>query len=105
MPAPKSNQSDKDKEAADKKAADELEAEEKAKAEAKAKADKEAADKKAAKGGKGSKIKSNYEGPLGLPNGPVINPGATALVENWGSIKDHTLVKAWLSAKVIEVVK
>jgi signal recognition particle GTPase len=50
-------------------------------------------------------VKSNHDGPLGLPmGGPVIEPGKTVHVERWGLIKEHDVVKSWLAAEVIEVV-
>lgn len=48
-------------------------------------------------------VKSNYSGPLGLPGGPVIPPGGTVAVEKWPTMQDHTVVKSWLAAGVIEV--
>ncbi|CTQ67137.1 hypothetical protein [Roseibium alexandrii] len=46
-------------------------------------------------------VTSKYEGPLGLPGGPVIPAGGTVLVEKWDIIKEHQVVKAWRDAGVI----
>jgi hypothetical protein len=49
-------------------------------------------------------IKSNHHSPLGLPGGPLVNPGAKVKVERWHVIRDHPVIKAWIAAGVIEVV-
>ena len=48
-------------------------------------------------------IKSNHSGPLALPGGPTIPPGATVAVERWRIIRGSFVVQSWLAAKVIEV--
>src|SRR5690606_27504257 len=51
--------------------------------------------------------KSNHTGPLGLPRGPVIEPGKTVKVEMQGYarfLRLHAVGSAWLAAGVIEIV-
>src|SRR5690606_18974041 len=53
-------------------------------------------------------IKSNHTGPLGLPGGPVIEPGKTVKVELQGYtrfLRLHAVGRAWLDAGVIEIVE
>ncbi len=50
-------------------------------------------------------IKSNHDAPLPLPGGQTINPFATVSVENFDVLQHNDVVKAWLAAEVIEVVK
>lgn len=52
-------------------------------------------------------IKSHHTGPLGLPRGPVIEPGRTVMVEMQGYarfLRLHAVGRAWLDAGVIEIV-
>lgn len=44
-----------------------------------------------------------HSGPLGLPGGPVLRPGAATNVENWHVQRNHPVVKQWLAAGVLEV--
>lgn len=53
-------------------------------------------------------IKSHHAGPLGLPRGPVIEPGRTVKVEMQGYarfLRLHAVGRAWLDAGVIEIVE
>lgn len=50
-------------------------------------------------------IKSNHDAPLPVPGGPTINPFATVPVDNFDVLQHNDVVKAWLAAEVIEVVK
>lgn len=53
-------------------------------------------------------VKSNHSGPLGLPRGPVINPGASVKVDAPGYdrfLRMHAVGRAWLAAGVIEIVE
>lgn len=48
-------------------------------------------------------VTSRHTSPLGLPvGGPVLRPGVPTKVERWSIIKGHSVVRAWLAAKVIE---
>lgn len=52
-------------------------------------------------------IKSNHTGPLGLPRGPVIEPGKSVKVDQPGYgrfLRMHAVGGAWLAAGVIEIV-
>lgn len=52
-------------------------------------------------------IKSNHTGPLGLPRGPVVEPGKSVKVDVPGYdrfLRMHTVGSAWLAAGVIEIV-
>lgn len=52
-------------------------------------------------------IRSHHTGPLGLPGGPVIEPGKTVKVEMQGYarfLRLHAVGRAWLDAGVIEIV-
>jgi len=52
-------------------------------------------------------IKSNHSGPLGLPRGPVIEPGKSVKVDVPGYgrfLRMHAVGRAWLAAGVIEIV-
>lgn len=51
-----------------------------------------------------AKIKLHHSGPLGLPGGVNLRPGVETNVDNWNIIKNHSVVKLWLNAKVLEVV-
>lgn len=53
-------------------------------------------------------IRSHHTGPLGLPGGPVIEPGKTVKVEVQGYarfLRLHAVGRAWLDAGVIEIVE
>ena len=53
-------------------------------------------------------IKSNHTGPLGLPRGPVVEPGRSVKVDMPGYdrfLRMHSVGRAWLDAGVIEIVK
>jgi hypothetical protein len=50
-------------------------------------------------------IKSNHDAPLAVPGGPTINPFATVSVDNFEVLQHNDIVKSWLAAEVIEVVK
>ncbi|MBG6211687.1 hypothetical protein IWQ49_006378 [Labrenzia sp. EL_126] len=47
-------------------------------------------------------VTSKYKGPLGLPRGPVIQPGQTVEVEDWARIKKHHHVKKLLGLGILE---
>lgn len=49
-------------------------------------------------------IRSKHTSPLGLPRGPVIEPGKSVRVGNWHVLRAHPVVSAWLAAGVIEEV-
>ena len=52
-------------------------------------------------------IKSNHTGPLGLPRGPVVEPGKSVKVDVPGYdrfLRLHAVGSAWLAAGVIEIV-
>lgn len=52
-------------------------------------------------------IKSNHDGPLGLPRGPVVDPGKSVKVDIPGYdrfLRMHSVGRAWLDAGVIEIV-
>jgi hypothetical protein len=49
-------------------------------------------------------VKSNHDSPLALPGGPTIPANGTVFVERWPIVRGSFIVKAWLAAKVIEVV-
>lgn len=50
-------------------------------------------------------VVNRSDGCLGLPmGGPRLRPGVPAFVERWDAIKEHEIVKAWISAKALEVV-
>ena len=52
-------------------------------------------------------IKSNHTGPLGLPRGPVVEPGKSVNVDVPGYdrfLRLHSVGRAWLDAGVIEIV-
>lgn len=51
-----------------------------------------------------AKIKLHHSGPLGLPGGITLRPGVETNVDNWNVIKNHSVVKLWINAKVLEVV-
>lgn len=48
-------------------------------------------------------VTNHHESPLGLPRGPVIEPGRSVKVDNWHVLRNHVVVKAWLAAEVISV--
>lgn len=53
-------------------------------------------------------IKSNHTGPLGLPRGPVVDPGKSVKVDVPGYgrfLRLHSVGSAWLAAGVIEIVE
>ncbi|RIY00209.1 hypothetical protein D3218_13060 [Aureimonas flava] len=50
-------------------------------------------------------ITNNSGGPIGLPNGQVIQPKATVDVQDWDDQSGHVVVKAWLKAKVLTTGK
>lgn len=53
-------------------------------------------------------IKSNHTGPLGLPRGPVVEPGKSVKVDVPGYdrfLRLHSVGSAWLAAGVIEIVE
>lgn len=53
-------------------------------------------------------IKSNHTCPLGLPRGPVVDPGKSVKVDLPGYgrfLRLHTVGSAWLAAGVIEIVE
>ena len=43
-------------------------------------------------------VTNHSESALGLPNGPVIQPGATVRVNDWENKESNDVVKAWLDA-------
>lgn len=47
-------------------------------------------------------IRSKHTSPLGLPRGPVIEPGKSVRVGNWHVLRAHPVVSAWIAAGVIE---
>jgi hypothetical protein len=50
-------------------------------------------------------IKSNHNAPLPFPvTGTILNPGAQINVDRWDVVKNNDTVRAWLAAKIIEVV-
>lgn len=52
-------------------------------------------------------VKSNHDGPLGLPRGPVIEPGKSVKVDLPGYgrfLRLHAVGSVWLAAGVIEIV-
>lgn len=49
-------------------------------------------------------VKSNHDTDLRLPQGPMLRAGKSVNVENWGVVKGHDIVKAWLAAGAIEKV-
>lgn len=50
-------------------------------------------------------LKSNHDAPLPIPGGPTINPFASVSVENFDILQHNDIVKSWLAAEVISVVK
>lgn len=50
-------------------------------------------------------LKSNHDAPLPVPGGPTINPFATVSVDNFEVLQHNDIVKSWLAAEVITVVK
>lgn len=50
-------------------------------------------------------IKSNHDAPLRIPGGPTINPFASVAIDNFEVLQHNDIVKSWLAAEVIEVVK
>lgn len=48
-------------------------------------------------------VTSNHTSPLGLPRGPVIQPGRSVKVDNWHVLRNHAVVRAWLAAGVLSV--
>lgn len=43
-----------------------------------------------------ARITNTHHSPLGLPGGPVIEPGRSAKVENWDIVCEHHIVAMWL---------
>lgn len=43
-------------------------------------------------------VTNKSQSALGLPNGPVIQPGATAQVENFEAMDSNPVVKSWIEA-------
>jgi hypothetical protein len=50
-------------------------------------------------------LKSNHDAPLPVPGGPTIKPFATVSVDNFEVLQHNDIVKSWLAAEVITVVK
>ena len=50
-------------------------------------------------------VKNVTDRPLALPTGGIIPAGRTLRVDNWDALQSHPIVKGWLSAKAVEVVK
>lgn len=46
-------------------------------------------------------IRNEHVAPLGIPGGPVIQPGRTCAVDRWDSLKDHETVAAWVAAGLL----
>lgn len=45
-----------------------------------------------------AKITLKHTGPLTLPNGQTLRPGAETAVERWDVLKNHNVVSAWIDA-------
>ena len=48
------------------------------------------------------KVTSNHKGRLGLPGGITLRPGVPTNVDRWDIIKNHAVVRSWISAGVLE---
>lgn len=47
------------------------------------------------------KITNNHKGPLGLPDGTVLQPGVEETLANWEQLKKNTVVQGWIKAKIL----
>lgn len=47
------------------------------------------------------KITNNHKGPLGLPDGTVLQPGVEETLANWEQLKKNTVVQGWVKAKIL----
>jgi len=49
-------------------------------------------------------LKNNHSAALGLPNGTVVQPGASVKVDDFNKVKDHPVVASWLEVGALEEV-
>lgn len=47
------------------------------------------------------KITNNYKGPLGLPDGTILQPGVQTPVDGWEQLKKNSVVQGWLKAEIL----
>lgn len=47
------------------------------------------------------KITNNHKGPLGLPDGTILQPGVQTPVDGWEQLKKNSVVQGWLKAEIL----
>ncbi len=49
------------------------------------------------------KITNNHKGPLGLPDGTILQPGEQTPVANWEQLKKNSVVQGWMKAEILSI--
>lgn len=49
------------------------------------------------------KIKNNHSGPLGLPDGTILQPSEQTPVANWDQLKKNSVVQGWVKAEILSI--
>ena len=49
------------------------------------------------------KITNNHKGPLGLPDGTILQPGEQTPIANWEQLKNNSVVQGWVKAEILSL--